>query len=240
MLRFDPTAERDLARYRRLPGFEITRTEHALWLRTHDAGPEPSPTRRLLAAMPARERFLWLPDDTLRRPDRRIPEAVLPSTSWEPIARWFPVEMPVAAWPAPPPSGMALRLVPSADEREPELVLVDLRDLAVFVRTAPRIRLAPLRYAASARSQALVRGRPLPPVPGTRFVLHDGVAVPAGFFWDPPVSSAVLAECLAPPTGGLVLWHPEEGLAALHPELWLPLTPGSLRATLVGLGIRDS
>lgn len=239
-LRFDLATEPTLARHRQVPGLEVTRTEHALWLRTRDAGSESSPTQRVLAALPARDRFLWLPDDTLRRPDRRIPEAVLPTTPWEPIARWFAIEMPAAAWPAPPPPGVAVHLVPSTEEHEARLVLVDLLELAAFVRTAPRVRLEPLRYAVNSRSQALVLGRPLPPLPGTRFGLHDGIAIPAGFTWAPAVSSAVLAECFAPPAGGLAVWLPRDGVTTLHPELWLPLTPGSLRATLSALGMDPS
>ena len=231
-LRFDLAAEPALARHRLEPGLEVTRTEHAVWLRTHDAGSESSPTRRVLAALPARDRFHWLPDDTLRRPDRRIPETVLPSTPWKPIACWFPIEMPAAAWPASAPPGVTLHRVPSTDEHEARLVLVELGDLAAFVRSAPRARLEPLRYAVNSRRQALVLGRPLPPIPGTRFSLHDGIAVPAGFTWAPAVSSAVLAECFSPPAGGLAVWLPCDVITTLHPELWLPLTPGSLRATL--------
>lgn len=241
VLRFDPDAESSLAHLRLIPGLEITRTQEALWLRgTSDPASSVSgPGFSLIANLPASARYECLPDQRLRRLDQTIPTDRLPTTPWLPIAAWFQPECPVAVWPAQPPAAIPLRLMPSAEEIEPSLLQVDLHVFREFVDRAPRIRLERLRFAAAEDGQILIHGLPLPPLAGRRFCFHEGVAIPAGFTWSPHVASEVLTRCLAPPPGGVVLWHAEGGVSHIHPEQWVPVTRAAIRATAEDLGLRD-
>lgn len=239
VLRFDPGAESSLAPLRLLPGLEITRTPEALWLRgTSDpTGSIASPDFGLVANLPASARYECLPDQRLRRLDQTIPTDRLPTTPWLPITAWFQAECPTAAWPAQPPASIPLRLIPSAEEIEPTLLQVELHVFREFVERAPLIRLERLRFAAAEDGQILIHGLPLPPLPGRRFCFHQGVAIPAGLTWSPHVASDVLIRCLAPPPGGVVLWHAEGGVSRIHPEQWLPVTRAAIRATAEDLGL---
>ena len=242
VLRFDPSAETVLASLRRIAGLELAQTNNALWLRgTSEPAttkpPERDSLQRRLDSLPASARYETCPGGRLRQVHQIIPTEYLPTTTWVPIADWFEPQLPVAAWPAATPPGIPLRLIPSTEETELSLVLVHLRELATFVTTTARIRFEGLRFATSADGTTLVQGLPIPPLPGTRFSVHEGVAVPAGFTWSPPLPAKVMARCLAPPTGGLALWHPHGEVSLLHPEQLLPLTRAAIGATAQALSL---
>ncbi|MFO1513670.1 MAG: hypothetical protein U1F83_12255 [Verrucomicrobiota bacterium] len=121
-----------------------------------------------------------------------------------------------------------LRLVRSGEECESELLLTTLAEFkpfAMYCAGAPG-----LQFAVQA---LLVRGTPLPPLPGgRRFALHQGVAaVPAGFAWRPTVSAEVLARRFGVTGDALVLWNEDGTITRLHGEQFVPATRGAARAT---------
>lgn len=222
-----------LAGLRLTVGIEVGEAGPEVWLRGRQSDEQ---LKLKLLGLPARGRYEWLPADRLRQTNRHIPSARLPDLNWQPLAAWLRVESPVSALPAIEPGPVQVRLARSADECEPELLLARLEDFAGFVARAALVRLERLRYAATADGRVLVRGMPLPPLPGRRFVLHDGVAVPAGFAWQPAVSAAVLTRCLGGPAGGLVLWNEDGTITRLHSEQFVPVTRSGVRVTASELG----
>ena len=174
----------------------------------------------------------------LRKIGHRIPGGSLPSLAWQPLEKWLQVEISTLALPGNPPSPVALRLVRSSREEDPELLLVDLPALAQFVAMAPLVRLARLHYAVDDSGQALVRGRPLPPLSGRRFVLHGSVAVPAGFAWEPAVGVDVLERCFGATGGALVVWNEDGTITRLHTEQFVPVSRSGLRETS-GVGMTN-
>src|SRR5262245_16594340 len=171
-----------LAALRLVPGLEVGEAPDLIWLR---GKPGDEQLDRRLSALPARVRYEWLAPAQLRPLDRRIPSARLPDVRWQSLDAWLQVAMPVAALPASEPVRMALALVGAPDEREPALRLTRFEGGQQFASVAAQVRLDSLQFAADAEGSVLVRGQPLPPLPGRRFVLHGGVAVPAGFSWQP-------------------------------------------------------
>ena len=103
------------------------------------------------------------------------------------------VELPVAALSGEPSDGLALRIVPSiAPPQEPDLLLTDAATWRQYATAAPQLRLRPLQFACDATGRVLVQGRPLPPLPGKRFVVLDGIAIVAGWSWEPAVSTTIV------------------------------------------------
>jgi hypothetical protein len=217
-----------LATLRLTSGIEVGDHGATVWLRGQ-RGDEKLEAK--LSALPARARYEWLSSNQLRRIDQRIPTDSFPVVPWQSLNTWLQVEMPSAAIPAEPPLSVPLRLVRSNVEQEPELLLTRLDDLIRFASMAAQVRLERLQFAANGTAEVLVRGRPLPPVPGRRFVLHGSVAVPAGFSWEPKVSADVLIRRFAVSSDALVVWNEDHTITRLHSEQFVPLSRSALRAT---------
>ena len=210
------------------PGVEVAEEGATIWLRGQRGDER---LAKNIAALPARERYEWLTNHQLRRIDDRIPSARFPEVRWQPLEAWLRVEIPTSALPANAPAPISLRLVRSADERIPELLLTSLDELKRFVANAAQVRLERLRFAVSADGDVLVRGLPLPPLPGTRFVIHGGVAVPAGFSWEPAVDAGLLTRRLGVAADALVIWNEDGSVTRLHSEQFVPLSRSAVRAT---------
>src|SRR5688572_12868648 len=118
-----------LAALRLVAGIEVAESGRDVWLRGQRV--EESLVTKL-AARPARERYEWLPSNQLRQIDRRVPSTLLPKLRWQPLNEWLQAGLPVAALPAHQPPAVPLRLIRSAIELEPELLLVSLEAFAHF------------------------------------------------------------------------------------------------------------
>ena len=218
-----------LAPLRLCPGVEVAEGPSALWLRGRG---EEGWVQRALRGMPAVERYEWLPDDRLRRLESRIPADRLPVLSWQPLARWLQAELPVAALPGWEPRLVPLRLVRSGDETPADLLLADLGEWTRFALQCAEVRLRPLQFAVNAGGEVIVRGNPLPPLPGRRFVGQPPLSVAAGFAWQPAVSLAVVSRRLGLSPDAIALWHEDGTFTRLHSEQLIAATRSAVRATL--------
>lgn len=217
-----------LAPLRLVAGIEVAEAGHSIWIRGKPCGDS---LGTKLAALPAQGRYELLGLNQLRRVDQRVPSARLPDLRWQPLSEWLRLELPVSALPASEPVPARLPLVRSEDEREPELLLTALSTFRSFVLQAALVRLERLQFAADTGGRVLVRGRPLPPLPGQRFVLHHGVAVAAGLTWEPAVSSEVVARRFGASEEALILWHEDGSITRLHREQFIPVTRSAVLET---------
>lgn len=219
-----------LAALRRQPGVEVAGDAAHTWLRGQ---PGDEKLARLLAALPAIARYEWYPkQDRLRLINERMSARTLPQLSWQPLSAWLQVELPSTTLPGFVPEPIMPALARCADEREAAVLLTTLPELETFVLSAPQVRLERLQMAAAAEGQVLVRGTPLPPVTGRRFVLHaECIAVPAGYTWTPTISTQVLRKLFNAPAGALVLWGENGTITILTEEQFIPLTRRALLAT---------
>lgn len=217
-----------LAALRRESGVEVAESGAEVWIRG-PGGNEALDTR--LAALPIRERYELLAPNQLRSSGHRVPTGRLPELRWQPLSEWLLVESPTAGLPGDLPATVSLQLVRSTVEREPELLLTSLEEFAHFAARAPRVRLESLEFAAAADGRVLVRGKPLPSIPGQRLVLRQGVAVPAGFAWQPAVGAEVMARRLGASTEWLVLWNADGAITRFHGEQFLPASRSAIRNT---------
>ncbi len=160
---------------------------------------------RSLRCLPGVDRYGLLDDGRLVHADSgRVPVGRLPAGEWTPIAEFIGVEIPPPALPGE--CGRArLALARSKRVAEANVLVTALAAWRRWVSRAPAVRLGVLRFAVSTTGDALVRGSPLPPIRGRRFVETSGVAVPAGWTWTPAVDAETLRELLALDDGDLAL-----------------------------------
>lgn len=234
-----------LAPLRLTRGIEVAEKELFVWVRGASGDEK---IERLLRALPAVARYEVTGGIRLRNLETRIPAETLPALNWQPINTWLRVRMPLTNphAPSPPPhvggyegpGSVPLRIVRSTEERPNALLITSLDDWREFALNAPEIRLRQLRFAVDAAGNVVVRGKPLPPVPGRQFVLDGNVAVQAGFTWEPAVSADVLSRRLGLSADALALFHEDGSFSRIEAEQFVPATRSAVRETAQGFVTR--
>jgi len=193
-----------IGRLRRRPGIEVCEAEAGVWLRGSRLDDD---LDRALRGLPGGRRFRVLPDRQLVPADARVPEGHLPEASWTPIAEWVSPRSQPAALPGELPCKATLRVVRCDLPREANVLLTTLPAWREYAAEAPQIRLDRWAFAVGDRSRVVIFGSPPPPIPGTRYVAEQGVAVPCGWAWSPPVEAPVVQQALGIGRGDLALLH---------------------------------
>lgn len=186
------------------PGIEGCLVEGRLWLR---GGSLDERFAAVLRRLPALGRHEADEQGRLVAAGARVPAGRLPSASWLPLHRLLPLDLPPVrpAGSGSPLQRAPLRLVREDSIREANLLEIPFTVWAAYASSAPAARLARLSFAASATGLALVRGSPLPSLPGRRLVEEGGVAVDAGWTWSPPLSPVALCATVGAREGDLVI-----------------------------------
>lgn len=218
---------------RRVPGLEVCARASELWLR----GPEPDEAvRGALRALPASVRWAIDREGLLLPPGARLPVGKLPAGPWWPLGRWLQARLPEGErGPAPTPGPLPVHLVrvgPDDPCPAPELMRLPLVALAGWAEEASALRLARLSLAVDPGppARALVRGEPLPPLAGERFVVAEGLAWPVGWAPRPRLDPGALALALGLLPGELALLDPQGGRETVPGGAFVPATRAAIRA----------
>jgi len=224
-----------LARLRRTPGLTVCQYNDVLWLRGDIDEAEIAPQ---LSTIPGARRFDLLPDKQLRPLGRLVPEGHLPEGPWQPLGSWLKVELPPLSFSvssALPLEPIRLRLVRSCEIREPALLEVSLEIFADYIETAPQWRIQRWQLAlarettAAQKKTVLVRGLPLPPIPGLFWTEQEGICVPAGYAWEPAVNAAVAGQLLGLAPQQLALLDPRGTHEVILPDYWVRASRSAVR-----------
>lgn len=178
---------------RHAAGLEVAEADGFVWIRGHQLDDQAA---RQLRCLTVTASYAWWPDGRLVVQGQRVPTKRLPDATWLPIRDWFEIELPAVIWPGLSARRIALRLVRSNRMVEANLLVTSIGQLLAFGAVAPAVRLDSLRFATCTDDRVIVQGHPLPSLPGMRLVCMHGVAVPAGWRWEPEVEASVLADVL--------------------------------------------
>jgi hypothetical protein len=175
------------------PGIEACIQQGRLWLRSKSMN---DVLAARLLRLPACGRYEVTNAGALVAQGSRVPHGRLPEGTWLALHCWLPLERPPAQSAVVPAciDKVGLTLVRSDSLREANVLQVSLRAWTLLATEAPLIRLAKWSFAVDESGTTLVRGTPLPTLPGQRLVEDGGVAVNAGLTWFPHVSPAVIRE----------------------------------------------
>jgi MoxR-vWA-beta-propeller ternary system domain bpX2 len=210
----------------------VAEKEQFVWVRGNATDEKLQP---MLRSLPAVDRYELSSGNRLRKHGSRIPAESLPALDWRPLNTWLRVRMPPAEKEGDKPPKelhpVSLRVVRSTEELPPELVMTSVAEWREFAVSAPEFRLRRLRFAADADGNVVIRGKPLPSLPGRQFVLHGNIAVQAGFMWKPAVSAEVLARRLGLSANALALLNEDGTFSKIESEQFVPATRGAVRET---------
>jgi hypothetical protein len=205
---------------------EVCEERDRIWLRTAD----PTESLRLkLRGLPGALLFAVSADGQLCRVGSRVPLGHLPSGPWMQLSTWLHVRLPTAALPARLPNHIPVRLVGHPIYREPNLLLTSLATWTSYGVTAPQVRLDRWHFAVSAKEEVIVRGLPLPPLPGSRLVEEQGIAVPSGWHWLPAVDADVLRRMFKLSPNDLLLWTAEGRRERIASDQFVRATRSAIR-----------
>ncbi len=227
-----PTQIGSAGSLRLLPGIEVCASAECVWLRGRQWEKD---LDRRLRGLPGAQRFAVLADGQLLAAGRRVPQGRIPDGPWSPLVRWLDVEAPEACRAAQLPQPIPLELRRSAHMGEPSVLLTSMECWATCAEECPQVRLDRWRFAVSGDGRVAIEGRPLPSLPGGRFVDYDGIAVAAGWFWTPAVEPAVVRERFGLEVADRAVWHADgtwERIAAGH---FVRATRAAIRASAEGL-----
>lgn len=226
-----PISARDaLAWLRRQPGLEVHEQEATFWLRgqgeaLHDH----------VLVLPGVAFFHVDAERQLIPRGKLVPDGRLPDGPWQPLDRWLPVALPTPAWPGTAGAPLAISVVPSTEERQANVLLTAWETWQNYAVTAPQVRLRQWQFAATT-NQAVIRGAPLPPLPGNLFCETDGIAVQAGYHWSPPIDAAIIRAVLKLEKGDLALLHADGSWELLRHSQFAAATRSAVRLTQKAMG----
>jgi len=162
---------------------------------------------RMLRNIPWDVFYEIIEEGGLRNAGCLLPEGKLPDGKWQTLEAVIGPSVSTPALPGKLAGKAAIGLRPDDAFREANLLQAGMRDWLAFGNRASEIRLQRLIWAldTTCPESVLIRGTPLPPVPGARFVEENGVAVPAGFTWWPKVSAESIRSALRIPSTELAI-----------------------------------
>lgn len=226
-------AEKDaeaLGQIRCFPGLQAAAREGHIWLRGIVAKTQPPV---LIRQLPALQTFLLGPGEQLFPIGGLTPTSLLPPLDWQALPAFLPAELPVSALPGSIGERVPLRIVASGRAEKGAALLTGWPVWAAYVEKAPAVRLQGLRFAASERSQALITGDILPPLPGREYWLQAGLLLPAGFDFEFPVLAELIRKKYNPENATVLIFDENGAFEKIDRNLFAPATRSAIRMTQI-------
>lgn len=208
-----------LADLRLQSGLEIAEGDGWLWLR--------GPTVPGAATIPGLQPCQGVAGGPVVIGGDRVASVHAPVIGWRAIRDLAPVSAPPLRRAGPTPQ-VTVRLRPGGDMRDIELLLVTRLALRQWADHAASIRIRTLRIAPFDQERVLVRGNPLPSLPGEGWWCLGPLAIPLGQTLEPVLRSED-AERWSGCQAGELLLACGDGWRRLPEERWVDATRAHLR-----------
>ena len=207
---------------------EVCAQPDAVWVRGSLISAE---VEEILRGFLSGKRFLVLPDGQIQSPKDRVPRGYLPAGPWTALRDWMTVGMPPAALPGRCDARLQLKLIPTTQVKDPDILVTHIEAWVAYGSQIAQVRLDRLLFAMAGDGSVLVRGRPLPSMPGKRLVECDGIAVPAGLTWSPAVEGAVLRTLFGLEPGDLAVLEPDGSWYRIRANWFVRATRQAIRTS---------
>lgn len=227
---------RAVASIRAVSGVEVCPQLDQLWFRGETSS---EATELLLRQLPGAWRYDVTADGQLIPVGQQVPCEKVPEGRWLSLGQWLRLELPDARtsrceFERRSLSRVPLTLIRDATPRQPTMLRTSIAAFERYGSRAPAVRIAQWSFAMRSDGECLVRGLPLPPVLGEQLVELDGLLVPAGSIWSPPVAPAVIHELIELQIGDLALLQDDGGWELIQECNWVRATRAAIRLSARG------
>lgn len=217
-----------LAHLRLIADLRILVQQDIIWLRGDSNS---APLAYQIRSIPNAEWFSIRDDGLITRRDETVPCDRFPDGEWVPIREWFDVELPQAGFAVATYDKVQLKLTRSTTPQTANVLRTRWEHWYEYAITAPQIRLNRLAFAVSDSNEVLIRGTPLPPIPGQGCVETNRIIIPGGWRFSPDAGAEVIGRLLGGDEQTLVVFS-EDGSFELVPQsAFVQATRSSVRAS---------
>src|SRR5579871_3995181 len=122
-----------------------------------------------IVELPVKKTFLLDDERQLFEKKSDTPVDVLKEYNWQPLSEFLKIELPVFAMPAKVTGKYTFKIIPASNSANGSALLTALAIFKKYAEEAPAIRLQSLTFAASEKNEVLIKGNPLPPLPGKEY-----------------------------------------------------------------------
>jgi hypothetical protein len=163
----------------------------------------------------------------------------LPDITFVPIAEAILPALPVAAFPAARVDRICVSMIRSSQARAATILLTSASEWFSYATSAPGIRLNRWDFACAEDGRVLVRGEPLPPLPGQLYYEVNSVAMPVGWTCSPAIEGAVLSQLVAADDQSLVLLAADGTAETILQDEFVRATRSAVRQTFSTISIHE-
>lgn len=166
-----------------------------------------------------------------------LPSRKIPALLWTPIEQALPLVLPALNHNFfGLEQKIALRLVPSSEERDAAAMLTSLQTLNVYMETAPAVRLEGIQWCFVAPgNQALLSGFPLLPVTGTALWQSGDMLLPCGYEPEFPFLSGDICKKIQDGSNAFICWITPAQYILIPRQHLKPLTRSSFRKSFTNM-----
>jgi len=225
---FNDADRESLGNVRSLEGLRAATGDGCTWLRGIFSTPE---IDLKIKRLPATKIYYINEDNLLFVPGSLVPSRKLPLLDWQPLNRFLPVEMPVAAMPAHTGQQVVIKLVSTGITKTGEALLTTLPVWKAYAEEAPATRLAQLKFAVSENNEVLIMGTPLPPLPGKEYWLEKNLLLPNGYQLEIPLLANFINEKFNPQGDGVIIFDTNGSWQKIDHAFFVPAKRSAIRLT---------
>lgn len=194
-----------------------------------------------LRSIPGALRYRVVEASLLQPIDRLLPTCVEPEGPWHSAASMLRVELPSAGLGGQKPDEVELRLVRTATSEAnstltPSILECEFAAWSQWALQSSEARLSALAFACDESGHAIIRGLPLPPLAGKRWIEYDNVAVEVGHSWKPAISVETLNRSLSVTSEAIHFFETDGRQRVLDQSSFVMATRSSIRSTAESIG----
>lgn len=233
----------ELAQLRLLPDVEMAETASSVWLRGETSLEE---AQAALSHVP-HVRLFHAESAGLRLQGNLLVSRTLPTqfgparttevderflTVWQPMILGIPVDLPQTRYASGTVMAIAIRLVRSDQVQRSTLLSTTALLWAEFAESAPKVRLDRLAFAMSDDGRVLVRGEPLPSLPGQQYWETDGNVIPVGWASSPSLDGPTLSKSLGRDDDEFLLLRDDGSVESIPKSSFVQASRAAVRSSI--------